>query len=207
MCTPSSVRSPGSPSAGCCWSRAARWSWPAVVVAREPELRRRRSRRRTTKGPPGPRTLCRRATEGPRRSGVGQSPGSVPVVGLVEAPGRAGGAVPVLDVDQSGIDLPVRVGGLDDPGGGPGRVEELRNAVGGAGRVLCRRVPVALRRPQLVEAAHLGGVAKLARGVVLVDLHTSGRRRRSGSRSRRGCRGRRLGCPRLVASPTALASP
>src|SRR3954447_11985214 len=90
-----------------------------------------------TEEQPGPRALFRYGDRGPSASGwsVG-CPGSVPVVGLVEAPGRARGAVPVLDVDQSGIDLPVRVGGLRDPGAGPRRVEELRNAVGAAGRVL-----------------------------------------------------------------------
>src|SRR3954451_18671067 len=72
-------------------------------------------------------------------------------------PGAAGAAVDLVDVDEAGVDLAVAVGGLGDAGVRPGRVEELGDAVGGAGRVVGLVVPVALAGPELVQAAELGG--------------------------------------------------
>ena len=70
-----------------------------------------------------------------------------------------GRAVPLLDVDQAGVDLPVAVRGLGDAGAGPGGVEELRDPVGGAARVLRVGVPAALLAPEVLEAGELAAVA------------------------------------------------
>src|SRR5919199_3989280 len=93
---------------------------------------------------------------------------SVPAVGLGVAPGAARRAVPAVDVDQARVDLPVTVGGLRDARRAPRAVQELRDAVGGAARVLRVRVPAALLAPQVLEAGELLLVAaELAQCVVL----------------------------------------
>src|SRR4051812_1428558 len=79
-------------------------------------------------------------TKAPERS----QNGSVPAHRLRVRPGAAGRAETVLDVDEPGVDLPVAVGRLADAGPGPRGVEELRDPVGGAGRVLRVGVPAAL---------------------------------------------------------------
>src|SRR3712207_9538593 len=71
-------------------------------------------------------------------------------------------------VDQPGVDLAVAVRRLGDAGAGPGAVEELRDPVRGAGRVLRVRVPAALLAPQALEAGELRAVAtELGQRVVL----------------------------------------
>src|SRR3712207_487309 len=112
--------------ASCPWCAPVRWLSPPFDTGGAPLDRR----------PPGltPRGGTRRA-DGPVLVG------SVPVVGLEVGPGRTGAAVPVLDVDQPGVDLPVGVRLLGDAGARPRRVEELRDAVRGARRVLRVRVP------------------------------------------------------------------
>src|SRR4051794_29008336 len=109
----------------------------------------------------------------------------VPAGGLGVAPGAAGRAVAAVDVDQTGIDLPVAVGRLGDPGAGPGGVQELRDAVRGAARVLRVGVPPALPAPQALEARELVAVAaQLRQGVVLE--RAGGRGRGGGLGGRRG---------------------
>src|ERR1700748_1771795 len=87
-----------------------------------------------------------RIADRPRRGG------SVPVVGAGVRPRAARRAVAAVDVDQSGVDLTVAVRRLADPGPGPRRVEELRDAVGAARPVLRVGVPAALLAPQVLEA-------------------------------------------------------
>src|ERR1700712_5544544 len=66
--------------------------------------------------------------------------------------GRSGRrSVPAVEVDQPGVDLAVSVRRLRDAGAGPRGVEELRNAVGTAARVLGVRVPAALPAPEVLE--------------------------------------------------------
>src|SRR5206468_539378 len=88
-------------------------------------------------------------------------------------------AVPLVDVDQPGVDLPVAVRRLGDARAGPRGVEELRDPVRGAARVLRVRVPPALLAPEVLEAAELAAApAELAQRVVLVRARGSGRGRR-----------------------------
>src|SRR6476661_10136020 len=89
--------------------------------------------------------------------------GSVPAGGPGVAPCAARRAVRLVDVDQAGVDLPVAVGGLGDAGSGPGGVQELRDAVRAAARVLRVRVPAALLAPQVLQAAELAGADLVAR--------------------------------------------
>src|SRR4051794_5240986 len=84
--------------------------------------RERRERRRPT----------RERETGRRPTGRALPGGSVPAGRLRMRPGAARRAVPPVDVDQAGVDLAVAVGRLADTGAGPGGVEELRDAVGGA---------------------------------------------------------------------------
>ena len=70
---------------------------------------------------------CCRPADRPRRRvppraatrGGGRGPAQYQPVGLRVRPGAAGRAVAAVDVDQPGVDLPVAVGGLGDPGARP----------------------------------------------------------------------------------------
>src|SRR5215213_4594464 len=127
---------------------------------------------------PLPRGAASSAGARRRRTGAVIS-GSVPLVRLPEGPGCTGTAVAVPDVDQARVDLPVRIRGLGDPGAGPRGVEELGNAIGGAGGVLRAGIPAALALPELIQARGLPGVpAELAERVGLVGLHAGRRPRR-----------------------------
>src|SRR5436305_9291834 len=69
---------------------------------------------------------------------------SVPAARGLVRPGAAGTAVDRVDVDEAGVDLAIAVRRLADAGVRPGRVEQLRDAVGGARRVLRGGAPLAL---------------------------------------------------------------
>ena len=100
--------------------------------------------------------------------------GSVPAGGLGVAPRAARRAVAAVDVDQPGVDLPVAVRRLGDAGARPRRVEELRDAVGGAARVLRVRVPAALLAPEVLEAGELATVATELRQRVVLERTGAG---------------------------------
>src|SRR3954447_20952176 len=116
----------------------------------------------------------------------------VPALRGLVRPGAAGAAVGLVDVDEAGVDLAVAVRGLLDAGVLPGRVEQLGDAVGGAGRVVGVGAPAALAVPELVQAAELGG-ADLLLGVgaevVRAGVRVLGGGRRCGLRGLRGLRG------------------
>ena len=129
-------------------------------------------------------------------------------VALPERPRRAHGrAVAVLDVAQAPRDLRGRVGAPVGAGRGHLRAgQRLRDAVGAARRgCRRRRVPVALARPERVEAA------ELVRAPAEVAEHRRGRRARvrggSAASAVRAWRGRRVsGCgARGCAACAALA--
>src|SRR3954447_10729169 len=107
---------------------------------------------------------------------------SVPAGGPRVRPRAARRAVAAVDVDQARVDLAVAVGGLADAGAGPGRVQELRDAVGGAGAVLSVRVPAALLAPEVLQAGELAAVAAELRHRVALEGAGPG----GGGRPRRG---------------------